>query len=250
MSDRLSARRVAVIADVHGNAPAFDALIAELRARRPDVVVSCGDLSWGSLPRETLALARELAAETPCVFVRGNAERALLEGGDGSPTERERWMRANHTDDDLELVRSFVETVVVDVHGLGAVRFCHGSPLSDEDCITPATPEERLRPLVVDMKEDVLVSAHTHVQFDRRAAGIRSINPGSVGMPYEDRRGAFWAVFDEGVTLLRTDYDLSETVRRYRATDDPLAEQMVEILEHPPTRAEVIEHAERVLRSG
>ena len=57
------ARRVAVIADVHGNAPAFAAVIAEIRERQPDVIVSCGDLSWGPLPKETLALARELAAE-------------------------------------------------------------------------------------------------------------------------------------------------------------------------------------------
>ena len=253
MASRFSARRIAVIADVHGNAPAFEAVIAEIRERQPDVVVSCGDLSWGPLPKETLALARELAREVACVFVRGNAERALLEAADGddaSRTERERWMSATHTGNDLDFIRGFVGTAVVDVHGLGTVRFCHGSPLSDEDCITPLTPEERLLPLVADMKEEVLVSAHTHVQFDRRVGGIRSINAGSVGMPYEDRRGAFWALVDEDVSLLRTDYDLSETIRRYRATDDPLAEKMVEILEHPPTREEVIEHAERVQRSG
>jgi len=247
------ATRVAVIADVHGNAPAFEAVIAQIDDRHPDVVVSCGDLSWGPLPTETLALARELARDVPCVFVRGNAERALLEAAEGkgsSPTEREQWMAATHTDHDLDFVRGFVATAVLDVHGLGPVRFCHGSPVSDEDCITPATPEERLRPLVAGMNEEVLVSAHTHIQFDRLAAGIRSINAGSVGMPYEDDRGAFWAILGEDVTLMRTDYDLSETVRRYRATDDPLAEQIVEILEHPPTRDEVIEHAERVKRSG
>ncbi len=244
--------RAAVIADVHGNAPAFEAVIAEIRDRQPDAVVSCGDLSWGPLPEETLALARELARKVPCVFVRGNADRALLEaaGGDESLTERERWMSAKHTGGDLDFIRSFVATAVLDVHGLGAVRFCHGSPLSDEDCITPVTPQERLLPLVAGMKEEALVSAHTHVQFDRRVAGIRSINAGSVGMPYEDSRGAFWAILAEDVTLLHTEYDLSETLGRYRATDDPLAEQMVEILEHPPTREEAIEHAERVQRSG
>ena len=247
----MTARRVAVIADVHGNAPAFEAVIAEMRARQPDVVVSCGDLSWGSLPGETVALARALADEVTCVFVRGNAERALLEpDADGSPSERALWMRANHSDDDLDFIRGFVETAVVAVEGLGAVRVCHGSPLSDKDCITPATPDERLRPLVAGLKESVLVSAHTHVQFDRRVAGIRSINPGSVGLPYEGRHGAFWALLDDDVTLLHTEYPLSETIRRYTATDDPLAETMVKMLEDPPTRAEAIEHAERVQRSG
>lgn len=239
---------------MHGNAPAFAAVVAEIRARRPDLVVNCGDLTWGSLPRETLALARELAAEVPCIFVRGNAERALLELADAedtdSATDRERWMLAQHTADDLELLRGFVSTAVVDLAGLGSVRFCHGSPLSDEDCVTPITPEERLRPLIAGMDEDVLVTAHIHVQFDRHVAGIRSLNPGSVGLPYEGRPGAYWALLGDDVELLRTEYELSESTALYRATDDPLVETMVEMLEQPATRDEAITHAERVQRSG
>jgi len=249
-----TATRVAVIADVHGNAPALEAVIRELREREPDVVVSCGDLSWGSLPGETLALARDLAREVECVFVRGNAERALLELAAGeaeeSATERDRWMQAHHTANDLEFVRSFVPGTVIDAGGLGAVRFCHGSPISDEDCLTPITPDERLRPLLGDTEEKVLVRSHIHVQFDRGVAGNRSINAGSVGLPSEGHQGAHWALLDDEVTLLRTEYDVTESVRRYRATDDPLVETMVEMLEHPATRDEAIEHAERVQRSG
>ena len=74
----------------------------------------------------------------------------------------------------------------------------------------------------------MLVSAHTHIQFDRAVAGVRSVNPGSVGMPYEGRAGAaFWAVLGPDVEL-QTDYDLAETVGRYRGCGDPLAEEMVE----------------------
>src|SRR5262245_48228626 len=69
--------RVAVLSDVHGNAVAFAAVLDELEAVSPDLVVFGGDLTWGPLPRETLALARELRMRT--IFVRGNAERALSE---------------------------------------------------------------------------------------------------------------------------------------------------------------------------
>ncbi len=69
--------------------------------------------------------------------------------------------------------------------GLGPVRFCHGSPRSDEELVTFATPETRIRALMEGVPERVLVSAYTHIQFDREVAGIRSVNPGSVGMPYE-----------------------------------------------------------------
>ena len=52
----VSARRIAALADVHGNAPALKAVLAELELAEPDLIVFCGDLTWGSLPRETLAL--------------------------------------------------------------------------------------------------------------------------------------------------------------------------------------------------
>ena len=69
--------RVAALADVHGNAPALAAVLDEVEREAPDLVVFCGDLTWGSLPQETLALVRAL--EIPARFVRGNADRAVLE---------------------------------------------------------------------------------------------------------------------------------------------------------------------------
>jgi predicted phosphodiesterase len=45
--------RVAALADVHGNAAALEAVLAELEREQPDLIVSCGDLTWGPLPRET-----------------------------------------------------------------------------------------------------------------------------------------------------------------------------------------------------
>ncbi len=234
-------RRVAVLSDVHGNAVALAAVLAELAAEPPDLIVSGGDLTWGPLPRETVALLRDLPA--PFTLVRGNAERALFEFLDDparAERPREQWMLEAHSEQDVAFLRQAVEGATVEVDGLGAVRFCHGSPRSDEELITYATPEERLRDAMAGQPERVLVSGHTHIQFDREAAGIRSINPGSVGMPYMGERGAFWAVLGPGVELRRTDYDVDEAVRRYRATDDPLAEQMAEILLAPPTPEEVV----------
>jgi hypothetical protein len=92
--------------------------------------------------------------------------------------------------------------------------------------------------------ERVVVTAHTHLQFDRRVDELRLVNAGSVGMPYEGRAGAFWGVLGPDVELRRTDYSLDEAVERYRASGDPLAEQMVELLLCPPTREEVIADAE------
>jgi putative phosphoesterase len=233
-----------VIADVHGNAPALAAVLQDLERDQPDLIVSCGDLTWGPLPEETYELARGLNA----AFVRGNADRAVLEGA--SETEREQWMQAHHTDAMRDFLGAFEENVVVEIDGLGAVRLCHGSPRSDEECVTPETPEERVREFSAGVDERVIVTAHVHIQFDREAAGIRSVNAGSVGLPYEGRAGAYWALFGPDVELRRTEYDVDATVERFRASGQPDVERIVEMMLTPPEPREVIDHAEKHVFAG
>ena len=52
----MRARRVAVLADVHGNAVALAAVLDELEREQPDAIVHCGDLTWGPLPAATAEL--------------------------------------------------------------------------------------------------------------------------------------------------------------------------------------------------
>jgi predicted phosphodiesterase len=84
----------AVLSDVHGNAVALQAVLEELGRESVDLIVFGGDLTWGPLPEETLAFVAGIS--TPALFVRGNAERALLEPSD-RPTERERWLQERHS---------------------------------------------------------------------------------------------------------------------------------------------------------
>jgi putative phosphoesterase len=237
-------KRVAVLSDVHGNAPALAAVLDDVELAEADLIVFGGDLTWGPLPEETFELVRGLGAR----FVRGNADRAVLENV--SESEREQWMQAHHTDEMRELLASFEEQVVVEVDGLGAVRFCHGSPRTDEECVTPETPEERVREFSAGVEERVIVTAHVHIQFDREVAGIRSVNAGSVGLPYEGRSGAYWALLGPDVELRRTEYGVDETIERYRRTGQPGVEQIVEMMVEPPEPREVIEHAEKVVFAG
>jgi putative phosphoesterase len=236
--------RVAALADVHGNAPALAAVLEEVEREAPDLVVFCGDLTWGSLPLETLALVRAL--RIPARFVRGNADRAV-----GSDLQgRGVWMAAAHSADDLAFLRSFEQTVIVDVGGLGPTCFAHGSPRSDEECVTRWTPDERVREFSAGIDAGVFVTGHTHMQFDRRAAGLRLVNPGSVGLPYEMTPGAYWALLGPDVELRRTDYDVDSAIAQMRATDDPRVEVIVGLMLTPPEQDEIIEDAERRIFAG
>jgi putative phosphoesterase len=249
----LQARRVAVLADVHGNAVALAAVLDDLEREEPEVIVHCGDLTWGPLPAETC----ELLEGRGVLFVRGNADRAvieltdrLLQDGDAEATPRERWMVEQHDLARRSLLAAFPATVELEVDGLGDVLFCHGSPRSDEELVTVETPESRLAEAVAGTSAGVVVTAHTHVRYERRALGRTFLNPGSVGMPYEGAPGAYWALLGPGLEHRHTAYDLDEAERRYRESGDPLTTEMIDVLRHPPTPVEVIAHAESLAFSG
>jgi predicted phosphodiesterase len=243
--------RVAALADVHGNAPALEAVLAEVERAVPDLIVFCGDLTWGPLPEETFALVEPLGERAR--FVRGNAERELLslftEPRDDA-SERQRFLVERHDAKAREQVSALEEAVVVDVDGLGPTRFCHGSPRSDEELVTEATPVERAREFLAGVDEAAVVTAHTHVSYTRVVDGIRLLNPGSVGLPYEGRPGAYWALLGPGIEHRRTEYDLDDAERRIRAGSNPFADLTMELLRKPPSRLEAIEHAEQRAFSG
>jgi predicted phosphodiesterase len=236
--------RVAALADVHGNAPALEAVLADVAAECVDLIVFCGDLTWGPLPNETLAVVRAIA--TPVRFVRGNADRMV----GVEMNHRGDWMADQHDADATEFVNGFEPYVVSEVDGLGATRFVHGSPRSDEECVTPRTPPERVHEFMAGVPERVVVTAHVHVAYDRQVGGIRLIGPGSVGRPYEGVRGARWALLGPQVELRKTAYDHDRTADLYRSSGIPNLEQDLQMLLEPMSRDESIDHAETVVFSG
>ena len=200
--------RVAALYDVHGNLPALEAVLAELEDVRPDLVVIGGDTVLGPFPRETLE--ELLALDERARFVRGNCDRAP----DGHAV-------AELTEDQRAFLAGLPLTVSLEVDGVGPVLFCHASPRSDEEIVTRLTPDERLTPMIDGVAERVVVCGHTHVQYNREAAGKRFVNAGSVGMPYENEPGAYWALLGPDVELRRTAYDLEAATERIAASGHP-----------------------------
>jgi predicted phosphodiesterase len=68
--------RVAALHDVHGNAPALEAVLSELDREAPDArVVIGGDVALGPMPTDCLAALLELGERA--LWLRGNCEREL-----------------------------------------------------------------------------------------------------------------------------------------------------------------------------
>jgi predicted phosphodiesterase len=218
--------RVAALYDVHGNLPALEAVLTEVEASEADAVVVGGDIAIGPMPRATLE--RLLALGERALFLRGNGDREIAEPPHGGDLweERTRWSASQLDRGQLAWLAALPDTQKVDVDGLGPVLFCHGSPRRDDEILTAISPEERVAAAVAGVAEPLVVCGHTHVQFDRQAAGKRLVNAGSVGMPYEAQPGAYWALLGPGVELRRTDYDLEAAAEAIRATGFPAADEL------------------------
>jgi putative phosphoesterase len=214
--------RVAALYDVHGMLVPLEAVLAALEREQVDAIVLGGDVVAGAQPVETLERLRALPGRV--LWVRGNVDREVAE------PETAEWPPARWSGERLnESQRSFLanlpERQELHVDGLGRVLFCHATPRSDEEIVTPRTPVERLESILEGVSADVVVCGHTHIQDDRRVGAIRWVNAGSIGMPYESEVAAFWALVGPGVELRRTSFDVEAAVAAVRASGMPGAEE-------------------------
>jgi predicted phosphodiesterase len=229
--------RVAALYDLHGNLPALRAVLAEVEAAGADLIVFGGDLAWGPLPRETMDLI--FAFRDDAKFVRGNADREVAarlgenDGLDPSTAAVNVWTADELSTEQRNFLGGLPDGVVVDVTGVGPVLFCHGSPRSDEETITMATPDERVDAMVAGVTQSVVVCGHTHAQFERTVGSRLIVNAGSVGLPF-GAPGAYWALLGPDVDLRRTDYDYEGAAAVIRAKNGPEAEGFAEHVLAPP----------------
>jgi predicted phosphodiesterase len=240
--------RVAALYDIHGNLPALEAVLEELRDAAVDLVVVGGDVLPGPMPRETLTRLLEL--DIPVRFIHGNGDRvvrAQMAGEDISEVPEQfqeviRWT-ARQLDPGLaRTLTSWPATCRVDIRGLGEVLFCHATSRNDTECFTRMTPEDRLAPVFAGITASMVVCGHTHMQFDRTIGGVRVVNAGSVGMPFAPPPGAYWLLIGPGVQLRRTDYDVMTAATRIRGTTYPHVEDLaVRYVLQPPSEADSLE---------
>ena len=217
--------RVAALYDIHGNLPALEAVLREVRAAGVDHVVVGGDVVPGPMPRESLAAL--LALDLPTQFIQGNGDREVISPTGAVPEvyrDSMRWNAEQLRPEDTRLLAGWPPTLRLQIHGLGDVLFCHATPRNDTEVFTRLTPEDRLLPIFGTLDVPLAICGHTHMQFDRIIGSVRVVNAGSVGMPFGEP-GAYWLLLGAGVELRRTSYDRGAAAARIRATAYPKADE-------------------------
>ncbi len=187
---------IAVIADVHGNLAALEAVIADMLRFDVEEVLCLGDVAnFGPEPSATIARLRSLEPLT----VMGNTDDYLLKPrtvddvaspNELTPTvlELEAWCASRLSAEDKEWVRSFPAYRVLDLEGCRVVAY-HGSPKSYDHLVVPETPAETLDGYFEGHEARLYLGAHVHHQFVRKHRRAIVANPGSVGMAYDRPAG-------------------------------------------------------------
>jgi predicted phosphodiesterase len=249
--------RVAGLYDIHGNLPALEAVLQDVRQAGVDQIVVGGDVLPGPMPRETVKLLLDL--DLPVHFIYGNGELAVLAqmaaaepgsatywgttSGEPLPVSLQqgyRWTAQQLQPEYEAVLASWPKTLLLKIEGLGEVLFCHSTPRSETEIFTQMTPEEHLLPLFEGLRASVVVCGHTHMQFDRMIGKTRVVNAGSVGEPF-GVPGAYWVLLGPDVQLRRTSYDATRVAELIRATHYPQAQEEAESILQPPSDIEMLE---------
>jgi predicted phosphodiesterase len=180
--------RTALISDVHGNAVAFEAVLADLERDPVDQIVCLGDMiQGGSQPAQVVRRLRELASPV----VLGNADAFLVDpdAGEEEKTERQlsvrEWTVAQIGDDGVAFIEAFRPTLDVPIGAERTLLAFHGSPSSFDDIVLPHLEEDEFRRLLGPPAAHVLAGGHVHLQWLRRYGDSTFVNPGSVGLAYD-----------------------------------------------------------------
>lgn len=171
---------IAVIADIHGNLVALEAVLAEIDHLRPALVVVAGDLALGGpRPAECVALIRRRGYPT----IRGNTDEWLTKKP-ARVTDAITWAAARLSDADRQFL---ADLPFLWRHSApaGDLVVVHATPWSIGDVIRPNAEESVVGRVFQETRAAAVAYAHIHQPYVREFEGKTLVNSGSVGLPFD-----------------------------------------------------------------
>ena len=231
--------RLAFASDLHGNLPAFEAVLAELDRRGPfDGIYYGGDAVINGLyPAECVQRLIDLGWEC----VRGNADEWVVacahgttEAAELTPDEAEQLeallMRGRWTAERLDESHvAFLESLPLTRTFTGpsgrTLMLAHATPWSAHVAIRHNDPEDAKREALDRAGTGALIYGHIHHAYQQHIDGRTICCMGAVGLPYDMPRPCFVIATDDGegwaFEHVRATYDSEAYAREVEASDIP-----------------------------
>lgn len=239
--------RIAILADIHGNPIALDAVLDDIAARGGvDGYWFIGD--YAALGYDPSTCIERVRALPGALTIRGNTDRYTVTDDRPPPTPAEVIADPHNMPVFLDVAHSFAWTRgYVTARGQRGwlhtlpveqrltlpdgtrVLLVHAQPGRDDGPgISLATGDDELAAMLANSAADLVIVGHVHWPQDRTAGGVRLVNPGSVSNPPAADLRASYAVLDadaDGTTLTwhRVALDIDAILAAIRAADHPAA---------------------------
>lgn len=237
--------RLAFVADMHGNLPAFEAVVAEIERQRPfDAILGGGDyILGGPFPAGCVQLLIDLGWEC----VRGNAEEVVVHvATDGASPVRNAPPELMSNESLLELARwsldrmsgaqiEFLQSLPLKLTFTGpsgqTLTLVHATPWSAHPIVWSDASEGAKRELLDRAGTDALMYGHIHYAYQEVIDGRTLCCTGSAGLPFDgDLRPCFAIATDDGdgwtFEHVRVDYDYEAYARGAEDSDMPDAAEV------------------------
>ncbi len=230
--------RLAIVSDVHGNLAALDAVISDLDAQAPDLVVHGGDLAViGPKPAEVMDVIRERG--WPGVL--GNTDEIVFDPS--GQTEQERrapklrdwlhvlfevlmpWTRDRLGDDRVDWLRKLPKQWRQD-----RLLLVHAMPDDLWRAPMPDGSAQELKQTYGGRDADIIVYGHIHRPYVRLLGGLTVSNSGSVGLPYDrDLRASYLLIENRVANIRRVEYDLERAAHDALEVGFPYAGSLAQV---------------------
>jgi len=222
--------KLAVLADIHGNLPALEAVTADLEAWGPDRVVIAGDVvNRGPRSPECLAFVREKICSAGWQVLKGNHEEYVIDQGKpDAPREgplcavyRHTQWTHNQLNGEVEMFEAWPDFITLPGPDGKDVRIAHASALGNTVGLFPMLENDELIRRVGEPPPVLFCGGHTHYPFMRKIDETLVVNVGAAGLPFDgDRRGAYaqftWEKGEWMGEIIRVDYDFDRAMADYQ----------------------------------
>ncbi len=228
--------RVAILSDLHGNAVALDACLADLDvAGGADRIVAAGDLCMdGPRPRKVLKRLREVGAHV----VRGNTDRMIaLEDPaqyDDVTAASIAWQRGALGQEWVAWLGAAPLTIAIgsDPDGL---LVTHATPARDDEHIWPDASDAQLEAIVAGVTQRTMAFGHLHLPYVRVWRDRMFVNVASAGLPKDGDARAHYAILTQqpggwSVRSRRVAFDVERVEKQIRKSGMPDIDERIDVL--------------------
>ena len=194
--------KLAVLSDIHGNLPALEAVLSDLKNHEVDQVIVAGDvINFGPFSKKTA----EIVIENNWPVIRGNNEYFLLDYGTSrAPVEWSNpvqfaptaWLDKQFDQKLKNIIATWPDTLNLRFKDAPPIQLFHGTPNSPWEPIFWSTTDEEIEKLLSKTEADYVICGHTHLPMDRQSGRWRIFNPGSVGVPLDGIFSASYMILD------------------------------------------------------